>query len=491
MIKNFLENFIGQGVADGKLEEALAAFAVLGLIWAAVIFFGYFWLKIKLWRRWDFWLVAGTLLVLILVKIFFLRYLDDYFFDRIPIYALFSPKINFLWAIPLILGLFFLWLGFYKHLLQLSQKKFLIVLVLFFIVFSISVALTRDGVYGLYETFTHSKLDYRGDARKIAGAGDFLKDYDKLAPTLSQHGQVHPPGYAMLHYLFIKIFGDNLLLTALSIIFLGSLAIIQVYFLARKFDEENARLATMLFIFAPAYVIFSATGVDVVFFLIISLLFLSIFYSKNYWGWARSGAILAIAMFSHFIAPLFGVIAAIYSYLKNRNLKKTAIEMLLLGGVPILIFLLIKITVGYDIINNFVAARGLMSMQFADLGIKTIYSSPGYYVLYQLMSLVPFLIYLGWPFILNYVKAVRGETRAIFKDRSPQKILIVLGWAFLPVLLFAGVFMAETERLWIFLIPFLVLPAAKKIASDADQSAVFMLLFLQIITIQIVFFTYW
>jgi hypothetical protein len=229
--------------------------------------------------------------------------------------------------------------------------------------------------------------------------------------------------------------------------------------------------------------------VDIFFFLVVSLLFLSIFYSKNYWGWVRSGAILALASLFHFMSPLFGVIAAAYSYLKNRNFKKTAFEMLILGGVPILIFLLIKITVGYDIVNNFNVARGLIGVQFSNLGIKTNYASPGYYVLYQLMSIIPFLVYLSWPVILNYIKAIRGRMRVIFND--PQKILVVLGWAFLPVLLFAGIFMGETERLWIFLMPFFVLPAATKIMSDEDRLAVFMLLFLQIVTIQIAFFTYW
>jgi hypothetical protein len=489
MIKGFLENYHIQTIAPQKIKEAVIAFTVLGLIWMMIIFLGYFWLKIKLWKRLDFWLVLGTMIILVVVKIFFLRYLNSYFFDRIPVYALFSPKINFLWAIPLILGLFFLWLGLYQRFFQISAAKFLTILILFFIVFSISIALTRDGAYGLYETFMHSKLDYHGDARKITNVGDFLKNYSELAPTLSQHGTIHPPGYALLHYLFIKLFGDNLLFLALSIIFLGALTIIPIYFLARKFDAENARIATMLCVFAPAYVIFTATCVDIVFFLVVSLLFLSIFYSRNYWGWARSGAILALAIMFHFMSPLFGIIAVAYSYLKNRNFKKTALEMLIFGSMPIFIFLLMRITVGYDIIKNFFVALKLSDLQFIKLGVKTNYASPGYYVLYQLMSIIPFLIYLSWPVILNYIKEIRGRAHAILSD--PQKILVVLGWVFLPVLLFAGIFMAETERLWIFLVPFFVLPAAKKIMSDEDRSAVFVLLFLQIITTQIVFFTYW
>ena len=491
MILDFLESLVGKNIGDEKFFAAVFAGAVLLAIWALVITVGWYWLKIKLWKRLDFWLVAGTLVFVILFKVLSLRHLNDYLFDRLPIYALLSPKINFWPAVFVVLALFFLWLGFYKRLLRINVKTFLIVLILFSIVFGTSIALIRDGVPGLYETFLQFQFDYHGDAVKISDVGHFLGNFDQLQPTFySEHARLHPPGFMLIHYLLAKIFNDNLALVALGIIFLGTLTLIPIYFLARKLAPDSARIITMLFAFAPAFVIFSAVSVDVIFLLASSLLFLAVLTSRNYRGWVLSGALFALTIFFQFIAVLFLPIVALCSYLKTRNFKKTVFELLVFSVTSAVIYLAMKVAIGYDIVKSFMTAWNLSDIAWAEqINAPNNFSSFGAYSMYLLLDLFPFFIYLSWPFILNYVKELKW--RSFLIPGNIQGIFVVLGCASLFIFLFSGIFGLETERLWLCLFPLFVLPAAKNIVSEENRSATFVLLFLQIITTQIIFYTYW
>lgn len=483
----FLARFVNPGISLEKISMAVSAGAILLLIWATIILVAYLGFKIKLWRRWDFWFFIIVCFIVIIIKVVALRFLTNYFFERFPIYALLSPKIKFYPAVFASVALFLVFIKYYKKLLKIDLKFFLAVLVVFSVIFSLSIALIRDGAFGLYESFLRSTLDYYPDAMKIGEIGlpSFLRNYDQIQPTLAMHGAGHPPGYALIHYFFIQLFNNNLIALAVGIAFLGAMTLVPVYFLARRFDENSARLATIIFSFAPAFVIFSATCIDVVFLTASGFLFWSLFSSRGYLHWMRSATLYAIVVFMQFMAFLFLPIVALYSFLKNnRDFKKTAVELAVFTLTFCGIYLLMKIFTGFDLYKSFQTARRLV-----DLHVMSNYTSIKSFIGFILLSIPPFFVYLAGPLLLAYIKKIKE--RPIFQSDTPEKIFFILGLAFLPVLLLAGIFQAETERLWLFLLPFFVLPAAKNIITDEERSATLMVLFLQIISIQILFYTYW
>lgn len=148
------------------------------------------------------------------------------------------------------------------------------------------------------------------------------------------------------------------------------------------------------------------------------------------------------------------------------------------------VYLLAKIFIGYDIARSFFATHNRL-----DLNVGSNFSSVELYFIYLGMSILPFWVYLSWPNILAYFDTLK--TGLLAKGAGVYGQLAILGAGLILFLYSLGIFQGENERIWLFLLPFFVLPGAKAIIDRDDVAPVLSLLFLQIISIQILFYTYW
>jgi hypothetical protein len=475
-------SLIGQNLSAEKIKEGVIAIFLLAAVWIFIVLFLRFKFKINFLQRLDFWLVVGTIAGMVLIKAFFLKNIGNYYLDRLPIYALLSPKVLNCWAVVFSAFLFLIFLFLWPRLVITSWKKFLFFLIIFFTFFSVSIASIR-GLESLYDPFLRTGMDYFSDIVKVDDRG-FLSNYHQLTSGFSMHGSTHPPGYILVLYFLDKILAHNLALIAIAVVLLGGLALIPIYFLSKKVfgNENDARFATGIFSFAPAYVIFSATSMETVFLAISAFLYLVLFLWKGVRRAIYLGFILAVAIFFNFLALLFLPLVFLVIAAEDRKFFRGALNFLVTMAVTATVFSAAKLIFGFGIIKTFLAANSankhIVNSNFESLTI---------YFLYFLMNIVAFGVYLGWPVILSYFKALR---EAFYSFSNLRNIVLLLGLFFLTSILFVGIFQGEVERIWLFILPLFVLPAAEFIKNN-NQYAVFSLLFLQIVSTEILFYTHW
>ena len=276
-------------ISGAKLMIALWG---LGITFLFVVVFTFVYFKFFRENKFAKSLFVFTFLAIFVVAI--LKLTIFYFFpygyvsDRLPFYAVPSPKALGIWWMLGALGIFFLFLKFREKIEKLNAFKFLLTLYLIFIAFRISVAAIREGFYSVYEPFTRTRWEYTGDMLLVTSIPEFLRDYVALQPKLTVHASVHPPGYTLILYFFHQYLGAGFAGLAVLIIMLGGFVIFPLYYFLKNFaTEDNVRRGLQIFIFVPSFVMMSATSMEAAF-LFFSWLAIAILYE----GWRR-GAFLS------------------------------------------------------------------------------------------------------------------------------------------------------------------------------------------------------
>src|ERR671915_1856234 len=119
-----------------------------------------------------------------------------------------------------------------------------------------------EGLWGVYEVGNHEAANEYLPALPALDFGTlfFLDTFAEVGTSLPVHAIGHPPGLLLtLHWLGI----DGAPAMAALTIGAGALAIPLTYLLARELlDEERARSATLLYVFAPSAILYGATSAD-------------------------------------------------------------------------------------------------------------------------------------------------------------------------------------------------------------------------------------
>ena len=119
-----------------------------------------------------------------------------------------------------------------------------------------------DGLWAVYEVGNHEAANEYLPALPALDFGTlfFLDTFAEVGASLPVHAIGHPPGLLlMLHWLGI----DGAPGMAALTIGVGALAIPLTYVLARELlDEERARGAALLYVFAPSALLYGATSAD-------------------------------------------------------------------------------------------------------------------------------------------------------------------------------------------------------------------------------------
>ena len=458
-------------------------------------------------------------------------------FERhiLPLYA--QPSFDLSWWILPALGVCigFLYLCHRYLLSGASSRRLMLVAVICFLAIHISVAqidgyreLERDGeterVLTLLEPYTRTSLEYYGDVPRIdeLGLRRFLRDYSKpeLFDTLSGHTRTHPPGGVIFLWFFSKIFGYNLISASLVTILFTAITVIPIYRLGEHlYGEKVGRYALLLFLITPNFVMFTGTSMDGPF-SVFPILSVYLFYkarnqeaiSDQRWNEFRpysilTGITLALGMFMTYSTVVVGVFLCVVALLERKKFAQY-LKVLLFATLGFVgFYLLLFVLTGFDPIEALWAA-----IKKDERGMGTGYESISRYFHLSFANLFAFLIGVGLPITLVWLrqviatlKAWRQNTRAAEQENSGTRVpwifrhdealdTFVIG--FLITLLyftFSTLFTMEVERIWIFMVPFFVIPVAKYLTTRpmSDLYWVAGILVVQLIVGEVLLYTYW
>jgi methylthioxylose transferase len=285
-----------------------------------------------------------------------------------------------------------------------------------------------------------------------------LDRFAELVPALPVHSAGHPPGLLLvMHYLALD---TSPRLTAF-ILFVGAASAPLTFVLAKRlFDEDVARIAGLLAAFAPALLHFGATSADAVY-LTLGLLAAIGLLGKRPWVGA-----LALAVVSLFAWSLPAVAAWAAILVWARDGLGPAVKLGLVTGAILLAFhALFALATGFDPIGTLRATHAVY-----DIGI----ASRRPYAYWLFGSPTAFLLILGVPIAW-----------LALRSRGPEAVAILAVIAISCVL---GFTKAETERIWLFLAPLVILCAAPLVRRPQLLVA---LLAVQAVVYELLFDTLW
>ncbi len=297
------------------------------------------------------------------------------------------------------------------------------------------------------------------------GVGHFLSHFGEISPKLPIQAQGHPPGLLLaMHYLGIDTAGG---LAALTIV-VGALATPLLYLLAREIaGEAEARAAALLFVFVPTSLLYGATSADALFATLGVLAAVGLL-ARRPAGRVLGAAALALATFFSYALLAVGAWSVVVRW--RRDGIGAALRLAALCAAVLLVaFVALDLLTGFDL----VAAIRTTDDRYRE-GIARLRP----YAFWFFGSPAAFVLMLG--------------PVAWFAGRSlAAKEPAALGLAAVVVVsVVAGYTKAETERIWIFLVPFACLAAARSISSRR-LPAVLVAATAQAVLIETFLFTKW
>ena len=293
------------------------------------------------------------------------------------------------------------------------------------------------------------------------GAGFFVDRFAELVPSLPVHAAGHPPGLL----LTVHAFGiDSAGGMAALCIGIGALSGPLAYLVGRQvLDEERARVAALLLTLAPGALLFGATSADAVYLTLGLLAAWALAAGRRVTG----GAALAVGSFFAWSLLAVGAWAAIVTW--RRESLRAAIALSAVCGVALVAFYaLLHAATGFDPIGTFRSTEEVYRAGIASM-------RPYWFWLFG--SPVAFLVVLGVPITWLALRSLaRGE------------MLAVAIFAVIATAAILGFTKAETERIWLFLAPFVCLAAATE---QAPLRPLLAALAVQAVLYELAFETVW
>jgi len=309
----------------------------------------------------------------------------------------------------------------------------------------LALAAARSGPHGWLGALgspADAQNEYLGALPALSlGWGTYLDRFAEVAPSLPTHPSAHPPGLLLV----IDILGiTSRTQMAVFEIVVGAMSLPLVYLLARGFlDEPAARVATLLFAFSPAILIWSVTSSDALW-LTFGLAAACALAARPEPVRILGAALLALASFFSYSLLAVGAWAALVALRRDgfaaalRLGAWCALALVVLyGGLWVL--------TGFDLFG---------SLDSADLVYRIGIYDARPYAYWLLGSPVAWLIVLGLP-ITWYAARAAGAGQSAALALAGVVLVAAVG----------GYTKAETERIWMFLVPFACVGAASVIAA--------------------------
>ena len=437
-------------------------------------------------------------------------------YHALPLYANWARSLSG-WLVPalvVIAGFLFACRALYLAPRPPRALPLLAISWFFFIAIGFSVSMIDaytlpDGSLFLPFTVAYSQkgLDYFGDVPLVdhwGGPAVFLERFAVRSyyERLSLHAGSHPPGGILLLWAASRLIGRDMALTALASVAFTGVTLLPVWGLARRlYGADVARLALALFLVTPNFVMFTTTSMDGPFSvpLILSVwVFFEIVAMSGGRPWARAcglGLLMAVASLMTYASCLLGLLFGTVTLLLARDrprFARIAWSLAVALALFALCHLALHVFTGYDAVTALRRAmahdRGLMGARFQ--GFE-------HFVKLGFLNLAAFLLGVGIPQAALWAGEVVRLLRAA-GPRGPAEAFLLGSAATLALTAFSTLFTGEVERVWLFMVPLVVVPVARRLAEHGGPDGasvpaywVLGLLGLQLVTFEVLLNTRW
>ena len=378
-----------------------------------------------------------------------------------------------------------------------------------FAVSAIDLRRQDDGSWFLPWEYAYGQkaLEYWGDVPRVdrwGGVPAFLERYSTPVyfDRLSFHAATHPPGGVLFLWLASLPFGHALWSAVVATVTFAGLSLAPLFLVARRlYGDSVARRALALYLLAPNIVLFTTTSMDGPF-SVFPVTSLWLFYEAAFETGPRPsargvalGAAVALSAFMTYASCLmglfFGVTAALSWVADRERLRRMLWSLAAALSTFVALFAALQLSTGFRPIR---ALR--LSLARDEAGMGSGYENLERFLQIGFCNLLAFLLAAGIPLTVLWLLELRRALAA--RLRGSSDVFVVASAATLLLAAFSTLFTAEVERIWLFLVPFLVIPAAKRLdewrrltASDAPFYAVAVLLCAQTVGFEVVLNTRW
>ncbi len=425
-----------------------------------------------------------------------------------PFYALILPAFelkNAVWHIQAILVLSFSVVlttkGIQKFRLLESepdpktQRRFIAWCMLLAFIVPGSVAMIRGGLDGITMAYDRQGYEYISDIGVGGSIRGLFSDYEKYHDYLSMHSKVHPPGPIAILWIMSFVVGRTALGLSLATMAFGSLSVISFYLWVRDlFGFRVAIQSTLLYIFVPTIMLFTATSADIAFMpFVLTTLFL--FWRSITRGSLRyalaAGVTYALCSFISFslvgIGSFFGFVGIwkLTDHASRAQVVVTAIGMII---TVLLTHCLIWLWSGFNIFRVFELCR----QQFVTDQINLDMYDPRYpFWVFRILNPLCWFYFAGIPISVLALKQIFS------RESDHRAFFIVIG---ITLVAFDILYLArgEGERSAIYIMPFVVIPAGFYLTDTTQRSGsmqpltvTLLFLALQCWFTESVLYTYW
>jgi dolichyl-phosphate-mannose-protein mannosyltransferase len=346
---------------------------------------------------------------------------------------------------------------------QITPLMFAIFTCLSFLALSVTLFTVRDAVSNLASNLLiYPREEVYYDAQRILSINDFIRNYKILQPDLSMRGQHYPPGGAIFLYILMQTFGAGLWKIGIAIIVVASTSVTLCYLSMRYIlPDRHARQATLLIIASPSLLNYTCTSMDIVFFLFASLSLLLAAMSQRrqiklashndfYYLALFAGIMLYFASFISFSAFSLGMCLVLYLIINGRAyIKQTAIQLVTLVGGFAMTYLIFYLIFDYSLFENLSYARQ-NNFEFLSSVLNRPVSDYYFYSCYG--NIAAFIIGCGIAVIGAFINSSIDH---LFRW-TPWRIASLISLFIMTV---GGMYTMETERIWIFVIPWMAIYA--------------------------------
>jgi hypothetical protein len=328
--------------------------------------------------------------------------------------------------------------------------------------------------------------DYYTDAGAINSVypdWSWLGTYKDWLPSTNMHTQSKPPGPVAFHMLFIRAFGygsrgatvDGI---ALAVLAAPSVPAVYWLLLVLSGDAAVAMAGASMLALCPGFILIYPT-LDAALVAPVAVLLATWHLAlwrdgPRAWAWALlCGVVLAFTVFMAYTSLVVGLfmagdlLLALFLRPASSSLPAQLIGRILLVFVGFgVVYLPLFVTTGFDPLSTF---RAAWNLQHQVLGaIKRPYPWT------ILFDLTDFVFSAAWIILIPIALTIAYRLRAPRASAaiassivsSPRLLnwLLVLALAQPVVVAAAGLVQTETARVWNFMLPMLLLPAALEVA---------------------------
>jgi len=330
-------------------------------------------------------------------------------------------------------------------------------------------------------------LDYAGEypagAHLVGEIPSFLRRFPGLLPALPTHAQGHPAG-AMAFYGLVARVRPGLPAAAAATIAVGALGAVAAGALARdELGARGGRLAVALWTLSPGVVLYVATSADAVFATVLGLAALAAHRGlvRRSWAWTvAGGALLWAGSMLTYAAVLLLVFLLVQA--GGRLRAEPGWAVCWAAGTAAVVLGLVAalwLATGYDPLAALRAVHRAYQGAPGSARRPALPWVPGDLLAFGGMLGVPLLGAL----VARGVVVVRERAWASVDAAALATLLAASSWGFSR---------GEVERVFQFLVPLVLIPAARQLLDwRARLPVLAALLLAQVLAVQVLFATRW